>query len=228
MSALSQTILVIHIGCGFLALGTGFFSMINRKGSKNHKLTGKIFFGGMTGIFISATILSVIRPNPFLFMVAFFSYYLACSGYRALYLKANAKLKAAWLDWVIGSIGFAFGLGLIVFSFHWFQMRGFWGFVPLTFGSLCVVTAFRDLINFYRPPQNNQWRLISHGSKMGGAFASTVTAFIVTNFTMGTYTWVLWILPGILIGTWINRKLQIFKIAADKSNNLNMIKKEAQ
>ncbi|MBC8051755.1 MAG: hypothetical protein H7Y13_01690 [Sphingobacteriaceae bacterium] len=211
MSALSQTLLVIHVASGFTALATGLLSMLNRKGGQNHRLTGKIFFTGMTGVFITAVALSVIRPNPFLFMVGFFSYYLACSGYRSLYLKKlHLSQKPKWIDWLISVTGTGFGTGLILFGLHWLELRGVWGFVPLSFGTFCLGTAVMDILKFYRP-QPKTARLINHGSKMGGAFAATLTAFIVTNFEMGSLSWVLWILPGLVVGIWIKVKLRSFK-----------------
>lgn len=227
MSTLIQTILIIHVASGFTALSTGFISMMNRKGGRNHRLTGKIFFIGITGVFITAVALSILKPNPFLFMVGFFSYYLACSGYRALYLKMiQGKPKPEWIDWLISGTGVMFGLGLIVFSFYWFQARGAWGFVPLTFGTFCLGTAVKDIRSFYQPQQDKQMRIISHGSKMGGAFAATLTAFIVVNFTLGNYTWVLWILPGVLVGVWITKNLQSIKGKGYKAANINKIKNQ--
>ncbi|MBC7915368.1 MAG: hypothetical protein H7Y07_14740 [Pyrinomonadaceae bacterium] len=216
MSVLAQTLLIIHIASGFIALATGFLSMLNQKGGKNHKLTGKVFFAGMTGVFITAIALSVIHPSPFLFMVGFFSYYMECSGYRALYLKKLNLQKPASLDWFINCIGLAFGVGLIAFSYTWFQSRGAWGSVPLLFGIFCLITAVKDIQSFYRP-QPKLSRLISHGSQMGGAFAATFTAFIVVNFTLGSLTWLLWILPGVVIGIWISRNLRVLKAASNKA-----------
>jgi uncharacterized membrane protein len=216
MSAFVQTLLIIHVVSGFTALVTGFLSMLNRKGDKKHRLTGKIFFCGMTGVFITAITLSVIRPNPFLFMVGFFSYYLACSGYRALSLKKLELQKPALLDWLIHGIGFSFGVGLMFFSLTWFQSRGAWGFVPFLFGILCLTTAIKELRSFYRPTHKLS-RLISHGSQMGAAFAATFTAFIVVNFTLGSLTWMLWILPGVMIGAWIARNLRMLKQSTTKT-----------
>lgn len=212
MSVFLQTLLIIHVASGFAALSTGFMSMLNQKGGKIHQLTGKIFFSGMSGVFMTAVILSGLKSNPFLFMVGFFSYYLTCSGYRALYLK-NHSNQPLWIDWLINGTGLVFSVGLIVFSLSWFQSRGIWGFVPLTLGMFCLIIAVKDTFSFYQPQQQPYTlsRLISHGSRMGGAFAATVTAFIVVNFTFGNATWLLWILPGVLIGIWIRKTIQVVK-----------------
>jgi len=209
MAIFLKIVLIIHIVSGFAALITGFLSMLNKKGGTRHRLTGKIFFGGMTGVFISATIISIAKSLPFLFMVGFFSYYLACSGYRILFLKKlHMKQKPKALDWTISLTGIIAGVALILFSIGWFSNRGAWGFVPLTFGSFCVINGLQDISSFFYPPKNKQHWIITHGGRMGGSFAATLTAFIVVNVSIGAYTWILWILPGALTAIWISRVIK--------------------
>jgi uncharacterized membrane protein len=213
MTSFSTVMLILHIISGFTALTMGFLSMLNRKGGKRHRLTGKIFFGAMTGVFITATFISIVKGLAFLFMVGFFSYYLACSGYRILYLKKfHLNMKPKAIDWLINLAGVFAGLALIIFSVGWFRERGAWGIVPLTFGLGCFLSGIQDIRRFYYPPVNKLQRIISHGSRMGGSFASTLTAFIVVNLSIGPYTWILWILPGILVGIWISRAIKGYAI----------------
>jgi uncharacterized membrane protein len=205
MTSLLKIMLILHIISGFTALTCGLFSMLNKKGARNHRLTGKLFFYGMTGVFVTATFLSIAKNIPFLFMVGFFSYYLTCSGYRALYLKKlHLQQQPAPLDWVISVTGMVSGLALATFSYFWFTQRGMWGAVPLSFGVFCFLSGWKDLRRFYHRPDNKQHWFFSHGSRMGGAFAATVTAFIVVNVKIGSLSWLLWILPGVLIGLWLN------------------------
>ncbi|MEI6947400.1 hypothetical protein V9K67_09430 [Paraflavisolibacter sp. H34] len=212
MATLTSTLLLLHIVSGFLALVTGFLSMGNRKGGRRHRLTGKLFFAGMTGVFLTATALSLVKQIPFLFMVGFFSYFLACSGYRALYRKqAHLGQKAKGLDWLISGSGVLFGLGLLLFSLGWFQQRGAWGLVPFTFGSVCLAHGLMDIWGYFVRPGDKQHWLLTHGARMGGSFAAALTAFIVVNFSLGSFTWVLWILPGLLVGVWIGRLLKPYK-----------------
>ncbi len=210
--------LIIHIATGFLALITGFISMLNRKGGKRHRLTGKLFFAGMTGVFISATIISLIKGLAFLFMVGFFSYYLACSGYRSLSLKKlHLKQKPAGLDWFISVVGVLSGIALIVFSAFWFRDRGAWGMVPFSFGLFCLISGIKDIKSYFIPPVNKQHWLLTHGGRMGGSFAATFTAFIVVNVNIGNLTWILWILPGTLVGFWISRILRKYKAKGEQT-----------
>jgi uncharacterized membrane protein len=205
MTSLFKIMLILHITSGFTALTCGLFSMLNKKGARKHRLTGKVFFYGMTGVFVTATFLSIVRNIPFLFMVGFFSYYLTCSGYRALYLKKlHMQQQPAPLDWTISIIGMVAGLALVTFSYFWFTQRGMWGTVPLSFGIFCFVSGLKDIRRFYQRPTDKQHWFFAHGSRMGGAFAATVTAFIVVNVQIGSMSWLLWILPGVLIGIWIS------------------------
>lgn len=223
MATALTVMLIVHIICGFMALITGFISMLNRKGGQQHRLTGQLFFAGMTGVFISATFIAVAKSLAFLFMVGFFSYYLACSGYRILYLKKlHLGQRAKVLDWAISSVGVLAGLGLILFSATWFRERGAWGAVPFTFGTFCLINGIMDIKNFFIPPTNKQYWLFTHGLRMGGAFGSTLTAFTVVNVSIGNLTWLLWILPGSLVGLWISRILKSYrpKSAALKTQSL--------
>jgi uncharacterized membrane protein len=212
MATLLRIMLIIHIISGFAALGCGLLSMLNKKGARNHRLTGQLFFAGMTGVFITATYISLAKHIPFLFMVGFFSYYLACSGYRVLYLKKlHLNQSPTWLDWLINITGIVSGLGLIGFSVLWFTARGAWGAVPLTFGIFCLLNGYKDMRQFFHRPADKRHWFFTHGGRMGGAFAATVTAFIVVNVHIGNMSWLLWILPGILIGVWINVILKRFR-----------------
>ena len=203
--------LVIHIISGLIALTTGFIAMTTTKGGKRHKATGRIFFYSMTGVFITATFISIEKNLAFLFMVGFFSYYLACAGYRRTRLKKlHLNQKPTFIDWVVSLVGVLAGLGLVIFSISWFRDKGVFGIVPLSFGSFCFLSGIQDLSSFfYAPKEKNHW-IVSHGVRMGASFAATVTAFTVVNVNIGHYNWVLWVLPGVLIGIWISRTIKGF------------------
>ena len=205
--------LIIHVISGFIALVTGFISMLTVKGGKRHRFSGKIFFSAMTGVFITATFISIGKNLVFLFMVGFFSYYLACAGYRRTRLKKlHLKQKPLIIDWAVSLIGIIAGLALVIFSITWFRDKGLWGIVPLSFGSFCLLSGIQDLSSFFYPPKDKQHWIVSHGVRMGASFAATFTAFIVVNVNIGgAYNWILWVLPGVLIGIWISRAIKGFR-----------------
>ena len=212
MTSLLKIILILHIISGFTSLTCGLLSMLNKKGARKHRLTGKIFFYGMTGVFVTASFLAIAKNIPFLFMVGFFSYYLTCSGYRALYQKKlHLQQQPVLLDWIISITGIVAGLALATFSYFWFTQRGMWGTVPLAFGIFCFISGWKDIRHFYKRPVDKQHWFFTHGGRMGGAFAATVTAFIVVNVQIGSMSWLLWVLPGVLIGFWISVILRRYR-----------------
>lgn len=204
--------LVVHIAAGLVALFTGFIAMLTTKGGKRHRFVGKIFFYAMTGVFITATFISIEKDLVFLFMVGFFSYYLACAGYRRLHLKKlHLQQRPKFIDWAVSIIGILAGLALMVFSITWFRDKGTWGIVPLSFGSFCFLSGIQDLRSFFYPPKNKLHWIRSHGVRMGASFAAACTAFTVVNINLGgTYNWILWVSPGVLIGIWISRAIKNF------------------
>jgi len=202
MKTFVTIMLVLHIISGTVALLTGLLSMLNRKGGKGHSITGRIFFWAMTGVFVTATTISIAKNLQFLFLVGFFSYYLACTGYRSLYLKKlHMQQKGNWVDWLIGYSGLAFGIGLIIFSIIGFTSKGhLFNIVPAVFGGISIFFAYRDISQFYiRPKKKTHW-IVSHGMKMSGAFTATLTAFIVVNIQI-EQQWILWIMPAAVIPT---------------------------
>ena len=212
MTTALRIALIIHIAMGFVALVTGFIGLLTAKGGKRHRFNGKIFFYAMTGVFITATFISIGKNLVFLFMVGFFSYYLACAGYRRLYLKKlHLQQRPKFIDWLVSLIGVFAGLALMIFSITWFRDKGIWGIVPLSFGSFCFLSGFQDIRSFFYAPKNKQHWIISHGVRMGASFAAACTAFTVVNINLGgAYNWILWVSPGVLIGIWISKAIGNF------------------
>ena len=52
MQFAQSVMFMVHIIGGFMAMVTGLVSMLNRKGAKQHRLAGKLFFVGMTAVFV--------------------------------------------------------------------------------------------------------------------------------------------------------------------------------
>jgi hypothetical protein len=169
--------------------------MLTRKGGKNHRLSGKFYFGGMTAVFISAIILSIAHHIPFLLMVGFFSYYMVVRGYRALYLKKLGQgQKAGALDWGIVLVAG----GFIVYLLCWgiIEVIGGNGFgvVAMVFGGLGCTFLASDLTLFLRGPREKMHWWYSHIAGMGGGYIATMTAFIVVNVHLNP-GWILWLIP---------------------------------
>jgi uncharacterized membrane protein len=135
MKTFLTVLLILHVLSGFTSLVTGAIASATRKGGKGHRTAGRWYFWGMTGVFVTAVAISVLKGLLFLFMVGFFSYYFVVRGYRLLYLKGLGRTqKPAALDWLIMSCALIFGLSLLVWAVMQQQAgNSFWP-VPMVFG----------------------------------------------------------------------------------------------
>lgn len=189
------SILVLHIVGGFTALLTGLIAMLTHKGGKNHRLAGKCYFWGMTGVFISAVILSIAHDKTFLLLVGFFSYYMVVRGYRCLYLK---KLKISKnpgaLDWFILIVAGGFILYFLVWGILALRIHNGFGWVAVVFATFGMSFLRKDLRTLLQGPAEKMHWWYTHIGGMGGGYIATATAFIVVNiqFSPG---WVLWLIP---------------------------------
>jgi hypothetical protein len=204
--------LIIHIIGGATSLLSGLFAMLTQKGGMPHRLAGKIYFGGMTAVFIGAVVVAVAHRNDFLLMVGFFSYYMTVRGYRILSLKKlDRGQKFAPLDWIIISVSAIFIFTLITWGvWAWMQGSGM-GIVGLVFGLIGLTFLVNDIKSYVNPPTEKMHWWYTHISSMGGSYIAATTAFIVVNIQLPHYQWVLWIIPSIIGGTLIGKTIRKYK-----------------
>jgi uncharacterized membrane protein len=204
--------LVIHIIGGATSLLSGLVAMLTQKGGKAHRLAGKIYFGGMTAVFIGAVVVAIAHRNDFLLMVGFFSYYMTVRGYRILSLKKlNKGQKFAPLDWIIISVSAIFIFTLITWGvWAWMQGSGM-GIVGLVFGLIGLTFLVNDIKSYVNPPTEKMHWWYTHISSMGGSYIAATTAFVVVNIQLPQFQWVLWIIPSIIGGTLIGKTIRKYK-----------------
>lgn len=193
-------VLILHICSGFLGLVSGTIAMLKTNNICTHKKVGKVFFYAMVFIFLTSTIMCFLKPNVFLLLVGFFSFYLTCTGYRILQLKNIYKyqLQPTFIDYLISFIGIISGVAILFLSVYLFQKQNNFGFVCLFFGFVSLFLGYKDLKKFYIKNTDTFFWMRQHAIRMSGAYVATVTAFIVVNVQMNQ-SWILWILPGLLI-----------------------------
>ena len=195
MQTLFTIFLIVHIIGGMLALITGLIAMLTHKGGKAHRLNGKIYFGGMTAVFLTSIYMSIAHNNPFLLMVGFFSYYMVVRGYRILYLKKLGQgLIVPRLDWIIAAIGMFAGAALVIYGVRaGLMLHQTYGFVAIPFGILSMSFAWSDIKLFTRGPKDKMHWWYGHIGSMGGGYIATFTAFCVVNVTFlpGLVVWLL-------------------------------------
>lgn len=205
MEIILKTALFIHIASGMIALLTGLLAMLFKKGGKNHRLSGKIYFWCMMVVAVTALLMSISKDIIFLTLIAVFSFYLSFSGYRAAYLKND---RVAWIDWAMLLILALNGLYMTA-SGGYALFRGNIGLNPVlvVFGLTCLAFTASDIDRFRRRRTaiKTAW-LFDHMSRMLGSYIATFTAFLVVNVQMNP-AWLPWLLPTVIgtpmISVWI-------------------------
>ena len=195
---LTTVLLILHVITGFTALITGGIASFTRKGGKGHRTAGKWYFWAMTGVFVTAIAVSILKNLAFLFMIGFFSYYFVVRGYRVLYLKGLGRSqKAGGLDWFISGMALLFGIGLLIFAVILKRNNiSFWP-VPTVFGIVSASFAIRDMRQYIKGPKLKQHWLQGHIVSMGAGYIATWTAFVVTNVRFLPPVFV-WLAPSVI------------------------------
>jgi uncharacterized membrane protein len=120
-----RVLLALHVACGVVAFLCAPVALATAKGGKTHRRWGKVYFRAMTGVAITALILSFALPVFFLAMVAVFSFYSAFAAYRILYLKdlyKGARPKAT--DWLAAVVTVLSSLLLFLVGFLQPELMG--------------------------------------------------------------------------------------------------------
>lgn len=229
MEKIFTTFLIFHIICGFIAFVAAPVAMIVAKGSNRHRISGKVFFGAMTGVCISAFVMSVLHRNPFLFMVSGFSYYSVVSGYRWIYRKKNKSAKdVPFTDWLIVIGASIFNLSLLTYGLYniYYAPENPFSYISTVFGLLGVNFVRTDIKQFFNPPEEKNTWLLKHMGGMVGGYIATVSAFSAVNFNFLPAI-IQWLWPTIigvpLLYGWIGYYRKKFK-AGKKASELVKVK----
>ncbi|WP_117879345.1 hypothetical protein [Aureibaculum luteum] len=191
----------IHAFFGGLGLITGLGSIIVKKGSKPHKVMGKLFSIGM--ITSSLIIIPISwMPNHksiLLFLIGLFTIYLVISGNQILTFKLKSKKAAKPIDKIISGSMLSLSILMILFgAYGMMKVNDLNYLLFIFFGGFGLLVTLKDFI-FYKNfvKGKNEW-LRNHVGKMIGAFIASVTAFLVAG--LGIWNVFAWTLPTI-IGT---------------------------
>ena len=196
--AIEKPLLYLHILAGFISLGIAYVLLFIKKGNKRHKKLGMIYVYGMTTIFVTAIPLSLLGEfNPFLFVIAIFSFYLAFSGYRQGRDRNGAREQ---IDKALGI--FITGTSILFYSMavSLYLIEDSMWITSVIFGSIALVFSindFRRMKIVERPNFYDKTNL--HLNLMLAGTIATTTAFIVTIEPLSTL-WLNWVSPTI-VGT---------------------------
>jgi len=208
-------IAIVHVIAGVISLVTGSFALGLLKGGKNHSKVGRVYSKAMLVVFVTAIILSTVKFIPFLFMIAFLSYYAVFAGVRILKLKKLHKgQKAKWYDWTAGIVTTIAGIGFIAYGVY-FVLHGNYNpfaFLSMFFGFITVRGAWISMRPFYKAPEHNSFWFFYHMNSMFGSYIAAGTAFLVTlGRITGIDSPLLWIGPSILAFTLFPRVSRKYK-----------------
>lgn len=174
-------LLVIHVVAGLGSVLIGIAPILTRKGSRAHRLTGRLFAGLMTVLLAAAWVMTALKMNTYFLGLSASASLTLFSGLRVLGRKRpdlRRSDRATALDWV-ATLG-VIGVGLLTL---WLGLTGQGNAPPaiafaLAYGSLSV--GGWDIWRFARPTDwpfsPELWRY-EHVWKMIGAYSAVMNAF---------------------------------------------------
>ncbi len=208
---LYSTLLIIHIIAGMAALTAAFAATAAKTLNVSHKwhvYAGTVYFWGMVVIFFTAIPMTIIKPNPFLFLIAIFSFYLALSGWR---LAKNRRGTPRPIDWATARVMAVTSAAMILFGVSLLIRGDSDGVTIIVFGGIGAALSFSDLRTLRAGGVKGKTRVANHLTMMLAGTIATTTAFIVTNFTFEP-AFLLWLAPTVVISpiiAWWSRRIAI-------------------
>jgi uncharacterized membrane protein len=173
----------IHITGGAVALLSGVMAMSAKKGQKNHRLFGKIFFWSMALTCVLGLNAGIFRHGYLIFIpIALISFYQVASGYRILYIKnLHTGQKPLLVDWVL-TVGMLITTSaFIVWGIISLQTDVFLSIVLFAFSTIGMYCCGIDLYHYIKKPADKNYWLFIHIFRMSHGFIAALTAFLVNN-----------------------------------------------
>lgn len=200
----------LHGFVGLIALVMAPLAMVVKKGGDWHRLWGRVYFWSMAGVSLSAALMCMVTENILMLLVAVFSFHMAASGYRALYLKDLHKgLKPGMWDMVLhGSAGLV-NAGMFIWGVAHLLLghRGAWPVIFTVFGTVGLLLVVSQVRRFYTTRQDKQQWLYSHMVGFLASYIATVSAFSAVNLDMIRPVALQWLWPTVLgsplIALWV-------------------------
>ncbi len=193
---------LVHIVAGAVVLLSGLAAILLRRKLRYHRKAGKIYFAGMSIIFVSSCMMSFLHKNVFLFCVGCFTYYSCLTAYRALGLKkitqGQQPGRVEWaIEWIFGSLHILFLLFALMLMFSG-QITP--GIISAVFGLLGIRANYATIQRLKGKAKfRNDW-LLAHIGGMLGSYIGAITAFTVNNErVLPLHPLLLWLGPAALL-----------------------------
>ncbi len=169
-------VLLLHVAAGSVALVTAALSIVTAKGQPLHRKVGTVYVFAMVVVSLTAWIVAVARPNPFLFLIASFSGALTLIGWRIATHRTGAVDR---ID--RGAAAFATVTGILMILYGaWMVLGGAQiGIALAVFGVISVQSGVQSLGDLASGGLRGRVRIARHLQRMLGATIATTTAVLV-------------------------------------------------
>ncbi|RZI99790.1 MAG: hypothetical protein EON90_10080 [Brevundimonas sp.] len=193
--------LILHITCGLAASLVGLAPIFTRKGSRLHRLSGRLFAGLMATLLAAAWLMTALHFSSYFLALSATATMTLFSGVRVLGRKRpdlRREDRAKPLDWIVTLS--VVGIGLWVLFLVVTGQTGDLAAVSSALAYGALVYGGYDLWRFARPTDwpfsPNLWNY-EHLTKMLGAYGAVLAAFSGNFLTFIPTPWSqLW--PSIL------------------------------
>lgn len=191
-------LLLVHVAAGIVGLITALIAASNRKGSLWHRRIGMVFFWSMFTIGVTAIPVTFYRPNPFLFFIALFSFYMAFAGFR----RGRTMYSPKFIDLVVAIAMIVVALVMIGYGVTMVFGGSGLGWALIAFGGLGLAFGLVDTLDTRRSRTHAE-KVQVHLSRMLGGTIATITAVLVQQVTpLVQSEWAqiaLWLGPTIIL-----------------------------
>lgn len=137
-----------------------------------------VFFWAMLGVAVTAIPVTFVRPNPFLFFIALFSFYMAFAGYR----RGRKRHSDGPVDVVGAWLMIVFAVAMVAYGAFMIATGDPLGWALASFGGLGATFGIEDVAKARRNGSHSD-KVKVHLSRMLGGTIATVTAVLVQQVT---------------------------------------------
>lgn len=181
MTQIFSPALALHVACGFALVAAGLLPILTRKGSRLHRLSGRLFVGLMSVLLAAAWVMTALHFNAYFAALSATATLTLFSGYRVLRRKRpdlDPAQRARPLDWAMTLAVVGVGVWVLVLVVQ--DRAG----GKAAVSSALVYAAFTygawDLWRFSRPldwPFSPDLWTYEHLVKMLSAYGAVISAF---------------------------------------------------
>jgi uncharacterized membrane protein len=193
MTQIFSPTLALHIACGFALVAAGLLPILTRKGSRAHRLSGRLFVVLMSVLLAAAWVMTALHFNAYFAALSATATLTLFSGYRVLRRKRpdlDTAQRARPLDWAMTLAVVGIGVWVLVLVVQ--DRAG----SKAAVSSALVYAAFTygawDLWRFSRPldwPFSPDLWTYEHLVKMLSAYGAVISAFSGNYLTFLPKPW---------------------------------------